>query len=144
MRRLLMVLPFFVIACGDQQPCLTCPMIGGAYLVSWQSGFPQDGCPAMGPRPVNLNFTQMGNQLSVLVGGEELRGTLYDTYDFSMLGGRNENTYSLRGRAVVGSASTSADGGTVAGGVHLVGTLSTRSSGAKACDLTENYTADRL
>ena len=112
MRRLVMVLPFFVLACGDQLPCRTCPMIAGAYLVSWQSGFPQDGCPTMGPRPVNLNFTQQGNQLSVLIGGEELRGTLYDTFDFSMLGGRSETTYSLRGRAVVGNTSATADGGT--------------------------------
>lgn len=122
-------------------------MIAGAYLASWQSGFPQDGCPAMGPRPVNLNFSQTGNQLSVLVGGEELRGTLYDTYDFSMIGGRSENTYSLRGRAVVGNPTSTADGGTAAGGVRLVGSLSIRSSGmtaATACDLTENYTADRL
>lgn len=119
-------------------------MIAGAYLVSWQSGFPQDGCPTMGPRPVNLNFTQQGNQLSVLIGGEELRGTLYDTFDFSMLGGRSETTYSLRGRAVVGNTSATTDGGTTQGGVRLVGSLSTRGSGAMACDLLENYTADRL
>lgn len=139
-----MVLPFLV-ACGDQLPCTSCPMIGGPYLVSWQQGFPQTGCPAEGPRPVNLNFTQTGNQLSVLIGGEELRGTLYDTYDFSLAGGRGEITYSLRGRAVTSGGSTTADGGTVQGNVHLVGSLSSNSrSGAMSCDLTEKYTGDRL
>lgn len=144
MRRLLVVLPFLV-SCGDQRPCSSCPSIDGAYLVSWQQGFPQAGCPEMGPRPVNLNFSQQGNQLSVLVGGNELRGTLYDTYDFSVSGGDNSTSYSLRGRAVVSGPSAQADGGTVRSNVHLVGTLFTRTgSGSMGCDLSENYTADRL
>jgi len=66
-----------------------------------------------------------------------LRGTLYDTYDFQLLGGRGELVYSLRGRAVVGS---SADGGTP--GVRLVGTLFTRTM--NGCELGEPYTADRI
>ena len=120
-------------------------MIGGPYLVSWQQGFPQMGCPTEGPRPVNLNVTQTGNQLSVLIGGEELRGTLYDTFDFSLAGGRSQTTYSLRGRAVTGGATTTADGGMGQGSVRLVGTLSSNSrSGAMSCDLTEKYTGDRL
>ena len=144
MRRLLVLLPLLV-ACGDQLPCVSCPMIAGPYLVSWQQGFPQDGCPAEGPRPVNFNLTQSGNQLSVLIGGEELRGTLYDTYDFSVAGGRSETTYSLRGRAVTSGATTTADGGMTQGNVRLVGSLSSNSNAAaKSCDLTERYTADRL
>ena len=120
-------------------------MIAGPYLVSWQQGFPQDGCPAEGPRPVNFNLTQSGNQLSVLIGGEELRGTLYDTYDFSVSGGRSQTTYALRGRAVTSGATTTADGGLTKGSVRLDGSLSINSNaGAKSCDLTERYTGDRL
>lgn len=146
MRRLLVVMvPLWLLGCGDQRPCTSCPQVDGAYLVSWQQGFPQMGCPDKGPQPVNLNFSQQGNQLSVLVGGEELRGTLYDTYDFSVSGGRGDVSYSLRGRAVVSGPSAQADGGAVRSSVHLVGTLFTRTgSGAKACDLSENYTADRI
>lgn len=118
-------------------------MIGGAYLVSWQSGSAGSGCPAQGPQPVNFNVAQQGNQLSVLIGGEEVRGTLYDTYDFSLNGGRGGTTYTLRGRAVV--RPTSADAGTSTGDTRLVGTLFTRTGAeAKACDLAENYAADRL
>lgn len=145
MRRLLVVLPCLLVSCGDQRPCSTCPQINGAYLVSWQQGFPQMGCPAMGPRPVNLNFTQQGNQVAVLVGGNELRGTLYDTYDFSASGGDNAATYSLRGRAVVTGSTAQADGGAARPSVRLTGTLFTRTGPATAsCDLAENYTADRL
>lgn len=144
MRRLLVLLPLLA-SCGDQRPCSGCPKIDGPYLVSWQQGFPQEGCPAEGPRPLNLNVTQAGNQLSVLVGGEEWRGTLYDTYDFSVTGGRGGTSYSLRGRAVLSGGTTTVDGGMSPTGVRLVGTLFTRSgSGAMACDLSENYTADRL
>jgi hypothetical protein len=145
MRRLLVVLPWLLISCGDQRPCTSCPQLDGAYLVSWQQGFPQTGCPQMGPRPVNLNFTQQGNQLAVLIGGNELRGTLYDTYDFSVSGGDTATSYSLRGRAVVSGPTAQADGGAARSNVRLVGTLFTRTgSGATACDLSENYTADRL
>lgn len=120
-------------------------MIGGAYLVSWQTGFPQSGCPEQGPRPVNFNVSQRGNQLSVLVGGEELRGTLYDTYDFSLTGGRALASYSLRGRAVVDTMATAADAGSMTTGARLYGTLFTRTgSDATPCDLSEGYAADRL
>jgi hypothetical protein len=120
-------------------------MIAGPYLVSWQQGVAQMGCPAEGPRPVNLNFTQMGNQLSVLLGGEDLRGTLFDTYDFSLAGGRGQVAYSLRGRAVTGGPTSTVDGGMAQGTVRLVGSLSSNSSaGAITCDLTERYTGDRL
>lgn len=145
MRPSLLVLAAALAACGDQRPCTSCPAIGGAYLVSWQNGLPQENCPQTGPRPVNLNFVQEGNRLSVLVGGEELRGTLFDTYDFSVSGGRTQVSYSLTGRAVVNPATTTADGGSSAGSVRLVGNLSSRSvSGQPSCDLAERFTADRL
>jgi len=93
----------------------------------------------MGPRPAQLNITQEGNKVSVLLGGDELRGTLYDTYDFSMSGGQTDTTYTLRGRAVVGSA----DAGRAS--VRLVGSLISRADAAKTgCQLQEEYTADRI
>ncbi len=99
-------------------------------------------CPTTGPRPVNLNLTLEGNRLSTLVGGDELRGTLYDTYDFSVSGGHSDTTYTLRGRAVVGTAT---DGGAGTPTVHLVGSLFSRTNFASAgCELKEDYTADRL
>jgi hypothetical protein len=129
-------------ACGDQRPCTSCPELTGAYLVSWQRGFPAEGCPARGPTPVNLTLTQAGNRLSSLVDGIEVRGTLFDTFDFSLSGSLETLEYSLRGRAVVSGASSRPDGGASgATSVRLVGSLTTRNG---ACDLTEQYTADRL
>jgi hypothetical protein len=125
-----------VAGCGDQTPCASCPDISGAYLVSWQNGFPLDGCPAQGPRPVNLNFRQMGNRVSALIDGQELRGTLFD----GMTGVMNENQYSLLARAVVDSAGRT-DGGMPTTKVRLSGSLTLRRG---MCDLTERFTADRL
>ncbi len=135
--RAAMVVMLMMLGCGDQRPCTSCPSVIGAYLVSWQSGLPSMGCPTEGPRPQNFNLTQVGSTASLFIGGEALRGTLYDTYDFQLIGGRGELVYSLRGRAVVGS---SADGGTP--GVRLVGTLFTRTM--NGCELGEPYTADRI
>lgn len=88
----------------------------------------------MGPRPSNLNVSREGSRVTTLIGGQELRGTLYDTYDFSLNGG----PYQLRGRAVVGSASSD-------GGVHLVGTLLTDASdGGATCLVSESFTADKI
>lgn len=99
-------------------------------------------CPSTGPRPLNFNLVLQGNRVSTLVGGDELRGTLYDTYDFSVSGGHADTTYTLRGRAVLGTA---ADGGAGTLPVHLVGSLFSRTNVASAgCELKEDYTADRL
>lgn len=146
MLRLVPVLLVSLAACGDQRPCSSCPDLSGAYLASWRQGIALMGCPAEGPRPVNLNVTQRGNQLSVLVGGQELRGTLYDTFDYSVSGGLSAASYTLRGRAVVGTTSAPADGGVApAASVRLVGTLFSRTGAASAgCELAEDYTADRL
>lgn len=147
MLRLVPVLILVLLpACGDERPCSSCPDVAGAYLASWRQGVAAMGCPTEGPRPVNLNLTQRGNQLSVLVGGQELRGTLYDSFDFSASGGVTATSFTLRGRAVVGTSTAAADGGTApAGSVRLVGTLFSRTGPASAaCEIAEDYTADRL
>ncbi|MCA2976857.1 MAG: hypothetical protein INH41_04025 [Myxococcaceae bacterium] len=129
-------------ACGDQRPCTACPALTGPYLISWQRGVPADGCPARGPVPVNLTLSQQGNRLSTLVDGLELRGTLFDTYDFSLNGGLDDLGYTLRGRAVVDGPLALPDGGAPQPArVRLVGSLNSRKG---ACDLSEPFTADRL
>jgi hypothetical protein len=85
-----------------------------------------------------LNFTRSDSDLDSAIGGEPLRGTLYDTYDFTLRGGRFSTTYSMRGRVVVGTASSDA-------GVHLSGTLTTTSTdGGTTCAVQESFSADRL
>lgn len=123
------------LACTDALPCAgsSCPPIEGAYLVSWQTSTTAD-CTMMGPRPSNLNVSREGSRVSALIGGLQLTGNLYDTYDFSLSGG----PYSMRGRAVVGSASSD-------GGVRLTGTLITDATdGGASCRVQEGFTADKL
>lgn len=127
-------------ACSDAQPCNTCPALGGAYLVSWQTGTPSAAtCPAIGPRPSNLNITQVGSTARTLVGGVELAGTVYDTWDFVLNSPATEVWYSLQGRAVATQGASDA-------GVRVLGTLTTRTTGAKGsdCELPEKFTADKI
>lgn len=123
--------------CGDATPCRACPAIEGAYVVSWQNGTPMGGCPATGPQPATLNFTRLASTVRVTVGGEELAGTLYDTYDFTLQGG-HDTSYSMRGRVILLSPSTD-------GGVRVTGSLTTRATtDAGACELEEKFTGDKL
>jgi len=123
------------LGCTDALPCAgaSCPPIEGAYLVSWETSTTAD-CDLMGPRPPNLNISREGSRVTTLMGGVLLAGNLYDTYDFSLSGG----PYSLRGRAVVGSASSD-------GGVHLTGTLITDAvDGGASCRVQEGFSADKI
>lgn len=108
------------------------------------------GCPPQGPRPESLHFTRSGSLARTMLGGTELSGTIYDTWDFSLNGQTLDGSrYSLRGRA--GLSSTS-DAGT---GLRLSGSLRTSaaakpatgiaagSSTNEGCELEERFTATK-
>lgn len=122
-------------ACTNALPCSTCPPLAGTYSVSWlralQAG---DGCPATGPQPPTLTFTQGGSTAAVLVGGVQLTGTVYDTFDFSLSGNQVDVSYVLRGTVVATDSATDA-------GVRVLGSLTTRT---EACELREDYTGDKI
>ncbi len=98
-------------ACGNSQPCsTTCPPVEGVWFLQFIAPvFPCDGGTA-GEPPATVSFTREGSVLRGAVDGVELRGTVYDTFDFTlngtMPGGGRE--ISLRGRYVPASTS---DGG---------------------------------
>ncbi len=129
------------LSCSDALPCSsTCPPIEGVYLLSWTAGTPTGGCTLTGPQPSNLNFSRAGSTVRVPVGGVELSGTLFDTWDFSVSGGSLQRSYSLKGRVTTTGPSSDA-------GVRLLGSLFTRESpdgGVGGCSIEERYTADKL
>jgi hypothetical protein len=131
----------FVIlaACTDALPCSVCPAMEGTYAATWETAV-NSGCPAQAvSRPTTLTFTRVGSSITTLLAGQQLTGTLFDTYDFTATGGF-ETFYSLRGRLVV---PTSADAGSA---VHLTGALrsSFAADAGSTCELEEKFTAKKL
>jgi hypothetical protein len=126
-------------ACSDAGPCNVCPPLDGAYLVSWKTGEAKAQCPAKGPQPLSLNIMQVGSVARTLIGGAELAGTVYDTWDLTLNGRALDGTaYSMHGRAGPGSGADA--------GIRLLGTLTTNTTsiGAGTCELAEEFTAIKL
>lgn len=142
LRSLLLALPplatALALGCTDARPCTDCPPIAGAWAVSWKNGIAQDKCPTQGPRPVSLNITQAGNTAASIIGGVDVKGVVYDTWDFSLTGTGPAASYTLHARA--------APGATADAGLHMEGSLQTSGTpdGGTACDLTEEFSGDHL
>lgn len=131
-------------ACSDAVPCSACPAIGGTYALTWADPVTVV-CPVVGPAPSSLSITQMGSALSATIGEVPLTGTLYDTYDLTLVGGEIDLRYTLRARAVVTTLLVAPDGGTDAGSpakVHLEGNLMTSSTDA-GCQGRNDFFGDR-
>jgi hypothetical protein len=98
-------------ACNDNQPCSAdCPMVGGVWFLSYVAPvFPCDGGTA-GEPPMTVAFRQEASVLRATIDGVETRGTVYDTFDFTLNGTMPDGTrqVSMRGTFMKGSAS---DGG---------------------------------
>jgi hypothetical protein len=133
MRLLSLAAAAALAACSNAAPCTTCPPLAGTYAVAWQRATQVlPGCPATGPQPQTLTFTQAGATATALVDGLSLAGSVYDTFDFALSATREDVSYALRGTVVPGSADA---------GVRVVGSLTTRTD---ACELRENYTGDKI
>ena len=138
MRFALVVSALSFAACTDASPCGKCPAMEGTYRVIWAA--PESRCAVGATRMADLVFTRAGSNLQSTVAEQQLAGTLFDTYDFTLSGGV-EVAYFLKGRLVlVGST----DAGSPA--VHLVGSLrsSVRADGGTFCDTDEQFTADKI
>ncbi len=127
-------------ACSGAKPCVDCPAIEGAYVVSWLAPDSTTSCGAgaQGPQPSALNFTRAGSTVRTLVGGFELAGTLYDTYDFTVSGGNVSVAYSMAGRLVPVDPVTDA-------GIRLQGSMTTTvPDGGSSCQIIERFSATKL
>ncbi len=132
--------------CGESAaPCTTCPPIEGRYALEYGAGTIPPDCTALavalpeGP----LDIQRVGSQLSGSVDGVALQGTVFSTYDFSLVstvgptdGGTD--TLSFSGRY----ASARGDGGTGQLAGSFSGTYSRNTpQGTRRCSLTRPFTA---
>lgn len=120
------------LSCGGTLPCSgsKCPDIQGGYVVSWEAST-LSSCSGVGPRPTTLNVTREGSTGQVTVDGALLKGSIYDTWDFSLHGSSATGSLTLRGRAAQPK---------VGGPWRLTGTFSLQKD---ACELVERFTADQ-
>ena len=136
---------------GSSQGCLQCSPIDGRYALEFGTGMTPGTCQGVTvtlPQGA-LDMTRQGSELSATLEGVTLRGTLYETNDFNLLGSRVGNmdggtagleSESLSGRYVAGVG----DGGVD----RLIGDwqgnfASTSTGGPRRCSVTRPFTATR-
>lgn len=137
---------------GSSQGCIQCAPMEGRYALELDPGTNPPTCSGVtvtlprGP----LDVSRQGSELSAELDGLTLRGTLYQTNDFSLVGDNlgqqgdggttGPDSASLSGRYVPGVG----DGGVP----RLVGDWqgnfsSTSAGGTKRCSVTRSFTATR-
>jgi hypothetical protein len=132
--------------CGNGVlPCTDCPPLEGRYSLEFADGATPAECTTLGVRlpegPLELQRT--GSQLTTTLGGVALQGTLYQTYDFNLLGTQGEAS---GGSTSLNLSGRYAPGPTDGGAGRLSGTFTgtyTRPSaqGTLRCTLSRPYTA---
>ncbi len=134
-RSAILVLGLAFASCTDVLPCSTCPTMEGPYTFTWATTTTNDSCPLPAAPPASVTFTRVGSSLRTALGSQELSGTLFDTYDFTLSGGL-DTSYNLRGRLVTRGTGD-------AGVISLTGSLRTRLTDAKGgiCDFDSKFTA---
>ncbi|OJH38954.1 hypothetical protein [Cystobacter ferrugineus] len=136
---------------GTSQGCIQCSPIDGRYALEFGDGMTPGTCQGVtvtlpqGP----LDMTRQGSELTAQLDGLTLRGTLYQTNDFNLLGTRAGSmdggtagleSENLTGRYVAGVG----DGGVD----KLIGDwqgnfASTSTGGTRRCSVTRPFTATR-
>lgn len=136
---------------GGSQGCTDCPPIEGHYGFTLGPETDPSACSGMtvvlprGP----LDMTREGSTVSATLDGMTLRGTLYDTYDFNLVG--NTVGQSDGGTGAPESASLSGryipalgDGGVPRLVGNWQGNFSSTSGGeSRSCSETRSFTATR-
>ncbi|HEX8821800.1 MAG TPA: hypothetical protein VF794_17880 [Archangium sp.] len=136
---------------GGGSPCSNCPPIEGRYALQLEeSAFPEDcGEVAVDLPEGPLEVSRQGSDVTATLNGMTLRGTLYTTYDFNLLGVGAETTdggigglesASLSGRYIPAVG----DGGVPRLRGDWQGTYSgTSGGGTRYCTVTRPFTAPR-
>ncbi len=136
---------------GSSQGCLQCPPLEGRYDLAFDPGTIPTSCNGVsvalpeGP----LEVQRQGSDVTATLDGVSLRGTLYDTYDFGLVGAGAEQTDGGTG----GPESSSLNGRYIPavgdGGVpKLLGDwqgnfASSSAGGIRRCSVTRSFTATR-
>jgi hypothetical protein len=132
--------------CGDNgAPCTTCPPVEGRYTVAFEPGTIPADCASLGvglPQgPLDIQRTGAG--LTATLDGVPMEGTVYQTFDFTLLGTQagldgGSTQFSLSGRYTPGRL----DGGTGALAGSFTGAYARGSAqGTRRCSLYRAYTA---
>jgi hypothetical protein len=146
MRRIALVplaLAAVLAACGDAQPCTSCPPLDGTYTVQWTpdagSVTRDGGCSVSVPKLDAWTLAQRGTNVTTTIAGAQLGGTLYDTYDLVLGGSSEAASYRLKALAIPTGASADA-------GIKLQGTFTARvlELSGDLCEATEAFTAQRI
>jgi hypothetical protein len=80
----------FVAGCdcsGGGNPCTTCPPVSGTWVFQYDTGM-STGCEHTGldALPTSMVIDQQQSVLHADLGGAQLSGSLFDTYDFRLNG----------------------------------------------------------
>jgi len=132
--------------CGDSgAPCKTCPPIEGRYALEFEPGAIPADCTSLGvglPQGA-LDIQRAGAGLTATLDGVPLEGTVYQSFDFNLLGTQSaldggSTQLSLSGRYTPGRL----DGGTGAIAGSFTGTYARGSAqGTRRCSIFRAYTA---
>jgi len=132
--------------CGNGgSPCTTCPPIEGRYALQFAAGAIPADCTSLGVELPQgpLEIQRSGGGLTATLDGVTMEGTVYQSFDFNLLGAQSaldggSTQYSVSGRYTPGRA----DGGT--GGISgsFTGTYARGSAqGTRRCSIIRAYTA---
>ncbi len=130
---------------GTGSPCTNCPPIEGTYALQFAPGSVPQDCATLGVQLPQgpLEIERTGPQLTASLNGVELTGTLYASYDFSLLSSPTQrdggvDTFTLNGRYIP----VLRDGGTPQiNGTFLGNYTRTPPQGTQRCTLNRSYTA---
>jgi hypothetical protein len=137
---------------GSSQGCIDCPPMEGRYALALEPGTLPSSCDGVPVElPVGpLDVSRQGSELTASLDRLTLRGTLYGTYDFSLVGNnlgqemdggtRGPDSALLSGRYIPAIG----DGGVP----RLVGDWqgnysSTTAGNTRRCSVTRSFTAAR-
>ncbi|MFL5318727.1 MAG: hypothetical protein ACJ790_03655 [Myxococcaceae bacterium] len=87
----LAVVVLWAAGCGsDNQTCSTCPKVEGTWAIT--SGQPDQACSNGKAPPSSLTITRVGSTIRSTIEGNELTGTVFDTFDFTLSGATGGST----------------------------------------------------
>ncbi len=148
----LAVLSAALTGCSDARPCSDCPAVEGTYDMAYAEQSRLGSCAiAPPPAPAALELTRVGSTVRVANPGLDLVGTLFDTWDFTLLGGHASDGGTPDGREVEDTISArghfvppGADGGAAIRGTWDTSTLQTSAAGSSAeCSVSLAFTGKR-
>lgn len=134
-------------SCGGSggSPCTSCPPMEGRYTVQFAAVGTPDECAPLGVTLPQgpLDIQRAGSALTATWEELELQGTLYQSFDFTLLGNEAQQDggrtqFSLNGRYTPGST----DGGLGSISGSFTGTYTRGTAqGPRDCSLFRPYTA---